>query len=515
MNINNILSILKRNLIGSSHHKGYSRPSFIGRGWGWVFGVGLLLFTLCACGGDSDEPEPTPQPPVTVSLRSQSIAEGAEVDANATTVLQLAYSVSVKPAANANITLNGTKLTASRNPNDVTGILIPLSLEEGVDYTLIVPAGSVVASADANASAPELKLNFKTKPKPEPVNPQIKATLVCGNDAAQKLYNYMREQYGQKIISSVMANVNWNNELAESVYKLTKKYPAAVCYDFIHICYSPANWIDYTNIAPVKQWSDAGGIVQLMWHFNVPKVEGSTDVTCTPSETTFRAKNVFTDGTWENRWFYDQMDKVVATLLKLQEAGIAATWRPFHEAAGNATYKQQVPWATSWFWWGYDGADTYKKLWTTMFNYFKEKGVRNLIWIWTTQNYNGNSANYNQDTDWYPGDEYVDIVGRDLYGYTAQQNLQEFNEIQATYPTKMIALAECGDHFYKDEKGNDKRDNFANISDCWNTGAHWSHFMVWYQGGQGSTNSMMTDGWWRDAMQASSVITRDQLPSLK
>ena len=39
--------------------------------------------------------------------------------------------------------------------------------------------------------------------------------------------------------------------------------------------------------------------------------------------------------------------------------------------------------------------------------------------------------------------------------------------------------------------------------------------MVWYQGGQGSTNSMMTDGWWRDAMQAACVITRDQLPSLK
>ena len=204
------------------------------------------------------------------------------------------------------------------------------------------------------------------------------------------------------------------------------------------------------------------------------------------------------------------MDKVVATLLKLQDAGIAATWRPFHEAAGNATAKQQAAWTKSWFWWGYDGAETYKKLWTTMFNYFKEKGVKNLIWIWTTQNYNGNSANYNQDTDWYPGDAYVDIVGRDLYGYTAQQNLQEFTEIQATYPTKMIALAECGYGTY-----DNKRVDFANISDCWNTGARWSHFMVWYQAGQGSTNSMMTDGWWKDAMQCSDVITRDQLPSLK
>ena len=126
-------------------------------------------FTSCG-GSDDPEPDPTPTPSVTVSLKSQSIAEGSEVDAKETPELQLTYSTSVKLSANADITLNGTKLTASRNPKDVTGIQIPLSLEEGVDYTLIVRAGSVVANSDATASAPEFKLNFKTKPKAQPVN---------------------------------------------------------------------------------------------------------------------------------------------------------------------------------------------------------------------------------------------------------------------------------------------------------------------------------------------------------
>ena len=41
-----------------------------------------------------------------------------------------------------------------------------------------------------------------------------------------------------------MANVNWNTDCAEKVYKLTGKYPAMNCYDFIHICYSASNsWI--------------------------------------------------------------------------------------------------------------------------------------------------------------------------------------------------------------------------------------------------------------------------------
>ena len=328
--------------------------------------------------------------------------------------------------------------------------------------------------------------------------------VTASTDAAKNLYAYFLDQYGKKTISSVMANVNWNNTCAEKVYKLTGKYPAMNCYDFIHICFSPANWIDYTDITPAKEWHDAGGIVQLMWHFNVPKSQGATDVTCTPSETTFKASNALVSGTWENKWFYEQMDKVIATILKLQDAGIAATWRPFHEAAGNACAKQQADWTKAWFWWGYDGADTYKKLWKAMYDYFKQKGVNNLIWVWTTQNYNGDSSKYNQDTDWYPGDEYVDIVGRDLYGYNATQNLQEFNEIKATYPNKMVVLSECG----KDGGSNTE---LGTMTDIWNAGAKWGHFMVWYQGGQGSTDTMCSDDWWKDAMSSANVITRDKV----
>ena len=139
--------------------------------------------------------------------------------------------------------------------------------------------------------------------------------VTASSDAAKNLYAYFLDQYGKKTISSVMANVNWNNSCAEKVYKLTGKYPAMNCYDFIHICFSPANWIDYTDITPVKDWNDAGGIVQLMWHFNVPNKEGETHVTCTPGDgnavkdaygnetytTLYRPSNVFTEGSWGTR----------------------------------------------------------------------------------------------------------------------------------------------------------------------------------------------------------------------
>ena len=320
------------------------------------------------------------------------------------------------------------------------------------------------------------------------------------------LYKYLQKNYGSKTISSVIANVNWNHEEADKIYKVTGKYPAINGYDFIHI-YVPNQgsngWINYNDITPVKEWADAGGLVSLMWHFNVPKSKSTTPgtdgsgVTCSPSETTFRAKNVFTEGSWENKWFYQEMDKVVAVLLKLQDAGIAAIWRPFHEAAGNATYKQQASWTTSWFWWGYDGADTYKKLWQTMFDYFQSKGIHNLIWTWTTQNYNGDSKSYNNDDDWYPGDKYVDIIGRDLYGIDAKTQAQEFKEIQDRFPGKLITLAECG--------SNDKNVATAGVDEAWNAGAKWSWFMPWYG------SNMPNNAWWKAAMSSSNVITRDQV----
>lgn len=335
---------------------------------------------------------------------------------------------------------------------------------------------------------------------------EVKLADASATTKTKKLYSYLQSIYGTKILSGIMANVSWNHDEADKVCKATGKYPAINCYDFIHIMSSAkGSWIDYDNITPVTEWSDANGIVSLMWHFNVPKTEADASasnfnnlVTCTPSETTFRAANVFTDGSWENKWFYGQMDKVCEVLLKLQDAGVVALWRPFHEAAGNATLKSGANWGRSWFWWGYDGADVYKKLWTTMFNYFQQKGIHNLIWVWTSQNYNGDESKYDADSDWYPGDGYVDIIGRDLYGCDVSKQKTEFSQLQARYPGKMITLAECGTDANTGTAT-------ADVQEAWSAGAKWSWFMPWYGG------SMPTDNWWKNVVNEDAVITRDEV----
>ena len=122
-------------------------------------------------------------------------------------------------------------------------------------------------------------------------NTNIATSPVAGTtEASKRLYRYFRNNYGKKVISSVMADVAWNNTCANNIKKnISGKWPAMNCYDFIHIQVPDGNgWIDYSDITPVTDWVDAGGIVQLMWHFNVPKSEDTTvvtngsGVTCSP-----------------------------------------------------------------------------------------------------------------------------------------------------------------------------------------------------------------------------------------
>lgn len=54
-------------------------------------------------------------------------------------------------------------------------------------------------------------------------------------EKTKRLYKYLQLNYGSKTISSVIANVNWNTQEADRIYKATGKYPAMNCYDFIHI----------------------------------------------------------------------------------------------------------------------------------------------------------------------------------------------------------------------------------------------------------------------------------------
>ena len=452
------------------------------------------LTLLFSCGGEDSKDDPVlPQAPSDIILSTSSISaerEGGE------------YSLTVTAPVRPSLKSDSSWVTVSDGTYSDYKITYTIRLEANGDYE----ERSAVLSVSSGELKKTLSVTQKGREKPS-VNPtDISKSLVTdgASDGASALYDYLLGIYGKKMLSSVIADVNWNTTIAESVHARCGSYPAMNCFDFIHV-YVDGSWIDYDDISPVTKWHDAGGIVSLMWHFNVPLSETTTvgsdgsGVTCTASSTTFKASNAMVEGSWENKWYKANMEKVADIILKLQEKGIAAIWRPYHEAAGNS---YALKWkGSAWFWWGSEGPEVFKALWNDMFETFASKGIRNLIWVWTAQNHNGDASSYDSDEEWYPGDDKVDVVARDIYGSTEAQVVLDFVELQNAYPHKMIALGECG----RGDSG-----EFPGIDGIWKAGGAYSWFMPWYSGGF----TMVSEDWWKAAFASEYIVSREELPAL-
>jgi len=333
-------------------------------------------------------------------------------------------------------------------------------------------------------------------PQEEPGNgqkPEEIPVLITTNASpeAVKVYHFLHENFGKKIISGTMANVSWNINEAQWVYMHTGVYPALNCFDYVHLHNSPSSWINYNSTAVVQNWWKANGLVAVMWHWNVPVRAGSSTYDFYTKNNTFDINKALQAGTYENKIVMADLQKTADYLFLLKQRNIPVIWRPLHEASGR------------WFWWGAKGAEPYKGLWKLMFETFEAKGLNNLIWVWTSEV---------NDAAWYPGDGYVDIIGRDLYNrQVATQVNNDYQKLKTDYPAKLIALSEFG--------------NVAPISDQWAAGATWSWFMSWYDYNRtnaiGSvafnetTHAHANIAYWKSAFADSLVISRDKMPSLK
>ena len=454
----------------------------------WIGLFVIVLFVL-SCSKDEGGEEVILDPPEYVSC---DLDGATDVNPGNITVT-IIYSRIVSLIRPHGITINNEDVINAKA--EYEKVFVDVTLEDATSYVLNIPAG--IVKAYDGSTAEEVNIAFSTK---GPVIIKIDSALCVQNSSQQavNVYNFLKDNYGKKMISSTMANVSWNINEAEWVYRHTGKYPAMTTFDYVHLASSPANWIDYSVTTIQENWWNENGLIAAGWHWNVPKSEGSSEISFYTDQTSFDASNATTDGTWENDVVKADLEKVAGYLKLLQQKNIPIIWRPLHEAAGNV-YNG----GTAWFWWGASGADAYKNLWHYMFDYFQSQGLNNLIWVWTTQT---------KDHEYYPGDDYVDIVGKDIYGnYDASSIADLFNAIQVEYPNKMVTLSECG--------------TVANISSQWEAGAKWSYFMPWYDYDRtkdvNSADFDLTDhihasiDWWNDAFNCSYVLTRDQMPSLK
>jgi hypothetical protein len=293
----------------------------------------------------------------------------------------------------------------------------------------------------------------------------------------QSLMSFLVDYYGQQVLSG-----QWDLSEISYIQSITGKQPAMGCFDFME--YSPSRIEHGSNPTGLSEsymnWANTGGgIVSLCWHWNAP-----TDLIDEPNKewwrgfytdsTTFDIQAALADPNGNDyQLVIRDLDAIAVQIQKFQDANLPILWRPLHEASGG------------WFWWGAKGPGPFIQLWRLMYDrYVNYHGLHNLIWVYTVG-----------DPAWYPGDDYVDIVGMDIYPSDSNASMVGFwNDTQSIFQgKKLVTLSESG--IFPDP-------NKIRADKVW-----WSWFAVW-----GGTFTHQEDpNYVRAVYNDADVITLDEL----
>jgi mannan endo-1,4-beta-mannosidase len=186
-----------------------------------------------------------------------------------------------------------------------------------------------------------------------------------------------------------------------------------------------------------------GAIVNLCWHAvpptadepvtfqPIPGVEIAPDKLASVQGqlTNEQYIELMTPNTALRRKWEAQVDEIAKFLKQLQDADVPVLWRPYHEMNGN------------WFWWGgrvgeNGTADIYRMIYDRYVNHHK---LNNLVWVWSVDR---PSEPYRKYTNYYPGDDYVDVLALDVYGSDFRQ--EYYDGLVALSNGKPLILGEVG-----------------------------------------------------------------------
>ncbi len=267
-----------------------------------------------------------------------------------------------------------------------------------------------------------------------PVNPEASPEAV-------RLYQFLRYHFGKTTFAgqfqSEDKSYTANNSDIRYIHQITGKYPALYGNDLID--YSPSR-IEFGASSQatddvIKWYKNLGGMVTLTWHWNAP-----TDLPNTSEQpwwSGFYTRATTFDLAWvlahpeseKYALLLRDIDAIAQQLKRLQAENIPVLWRPLHEAEG------------AWFWWGAKGPEPCVQLWRLLYDRItRHHAINNLLWVWTT-------TDSPFALEWYPGDDYVDILGVDVYlsngNYSASAIL--FDNLRNLFEGKrMLTMSENG-----------------------------------------------------------------------
>lgn len=226
------------------------------------------------------------------------------------------------------------------------------------------------------------------------------------NDETQKLYqDYFSKDSGLTwgLFEPISAEVDYRN--VDRLHEIENK----VKHDFKFL-------LHYTNIHDAYK---EGRIINLLKR---AKQEGATvELTLqTPIYDATANRNMvyeILEGTYD--------DYLHAYAKDIADFGHPVLFRPFNEMNGD--------WCTYSAFWASRDCNIYVSLYRYLYQIFEEEGAtQNTLWIWNPNEKSFPDFPWNHADNYYPGDEYVDIVGLTGYNtgdYYEGETWRSFNEI--------------------------------------------------------------------------------------
>ena len=325
-------------------------------------------------------------------------------------------------------------------------------------------------------------------------------------ESAQKLYNFLATNYGVKTVSGVMTGDVSSATVKElpdvvSFNEHSGKYPALVGFDFLFATGVKGNdaWYkSYTQMAldAAKDLWNQGGIPAFTWHWKDPSDAIDAFYTKSGNASEYTEFD-FTQGfvnpactancTWNTEsatyiQLVSDIDEIADMFLALQEAGVAAIFRPLHEASG------------AWFWWGTKGGAAFQALYNLVYDEMVSvKGVKNLVWVWNPE--------YASDTGWNPGATKYDVISLDIYDvwdYSGKYT-KAYAELTTNYGNgKMFAVSENGP--------------IPDMSVMAANNTKWAWWMPWYQTWDGKYLDHTVAAVWKANMESPCTISLESMP---
>ncbi len=220
-----------------------------------------------------------------------------------------------------------------------------------------------------------------------------------------------------------------------SLYNQTNKWVGIIGTDYVREHFSPY-YKAIENLRPVNQplidYFNQGGLIAVMLSWKNPWTGGfSGDLTGSNN-----LLDIVTNGHPANTFFNKELDSIALGFQQLQDSGVTILFRPFHEMNGQ------------WFWWGSKSttlpvASDFAALWQYTFDYLTTtKNLHNILWYYTPSARESNVSNlaFKTEVFYYPGSNYVDVVGLDVYNDTL--DIPNYSSVVSL--GKPIGLAEFG-----------------------------------------------------------------------